>query len=314
MTESEEQAEQARLRAKEIAQHGIALSKPVDIFKRRLEYSLHLVRRYDLPQVRALTQPHIPRIPSEHTTTFSKVKYLTHWFKHDFFTWIDRPKCGKCGEGTVGDMKGYGKASEKELGDGGRRVEVYGCGNCEDGVGRFVRYQHGEPLLVTKGGRCGEWANCFGMILRVCGFEIREVVDWTDHVWVEVWMDELGRWIHVDCCEDEVDKMGLYEKGWGKKLTYVIAIGRLGIVDVTKGYVKCWKDTLARRTIMDEEQLKVIIDKMNNDIVNSLSPDDQVLAKRIGRKASEPKETVDEKLSGRVSGSKEWIESRGEQG
>ena len=39
----------------------------------------------------------------------------------------------------------------------------------------------------TREGRCGEWANCFGAILRSFDFQVRETHNvFEDHVWVEV--------------------------------------------------------------------------------------------------------------------------------
>ena len=82
----------------------------------------------------------------------------------------------------------------------------YYCSPCAHLI-RFPRY-HGKPakLLSTRRGRCGEWANCFALILRSLGFDTRHVLDWTDHVWVEVFSEAEGRWLHADPCEDACDK------------------------------------------------------------------------------------------------------------
>ena len=48
--------------------------------------------------------------------------------------------------------------------------------------------RHNDPLILldTRLGRCGEWANCFGAILRSFDFLVRECHNvFEDHVWVE---------------------------------------------------------------------------------------------------------------------------------
>lgn len=67
-------------------------------------------------------------------------------------------------------------------------------------------------------------------------YEARWVLDWTDHVWTECWSAEQGRWLHCDSCEDACDTPLLYEQGWGKKLSYVVAFGKDGVADVTRRY------------------------------------------------------------------------------
>ena len=52
--------------------------------------------------------------------------------------------------------------------------------------GKITR--HNDPLILldTRLGRCGEWANCFGAILRSFDFLVRECHNvFEDHVWVE---------------------------------------------------------------------------------------------------------------------------------
>jgi len=42
-----------------------------------------------------------------------------------------------------------------------------------------------------------------------------------DHVWVEV--RTLGRWTHVDPCEDAIDKPLMYKHGWKKNCHLVLS-------------------------------------------------------------------------------------------
>jgi peptide-N4-(N-acetyl-beta-glucosaminyl)asparagine amidase len=114
---------------------------------------------------------------------------------------------------------------------------------------------HSKPvkLLETRQGRCGEWANCFTLILRSFGFQTRRVLDWTDHVWCEFYSDLEHRWIHVDPCEGTLDKPKVYDHGWGKKLTYVIATSIEEIQDVTKRYV-IDRDALKKRRLLVREE------------------------------------------------------------
>lgn len=177
-------------------------------------------------------------------------KGLLRWFK-GWFTWCNKPNCSnslcsslpQLGSATTApavpqSMENVGtcepSADEKQRGWAGR-TEVYRCHHCQT-VTRFPRYNNPSVLLETRRGRCGEWANCFCLICRSLGIDARWVLDFTDHVWVEVWIPSMNRYVHADPCENKMDAPLMYESGWKKSLTYVISFSRHGIVDATAQY------------------------------------------------------------------------------
>merc|ERR1719330_600033 len=142
---------------------------------------------------------------------------------------------------------------EKQYGAG--IVEVAQCSACGMQT-RFPRYNDPSKLLEWRQGRCGEWANCFTLVCRALGYEARHCHDWTDHVWTEIYSDSLQRWLHADSCEQALDSPLMYEGGWGKKLTYVLAYSRDHAVDVTRRYTRKFDEVLTRRTQFSEQDLK----------------------------------------------------------
>lgn len=198
---------------------------------------------------------------------------LMDWFKNDFFTWMDSPPCPKCNRPTEGIGSGVPSALEMSLSAG--RVEIFTCASCcpeRKEIARFPRYNNPVVLLDTRKGRCGEWANCFALICRAAGFEVRHVHDYTDHVWVEIYSSSLSpnRWVHVDPCENSYDNPLLYEVGWGKKLTYIIAVSHDDIQDVTPRYSNDFKSILSRRKDVNEMWLVGAIVKLRKEMQHNL--------------------------------------------
>lgn len=245
---------------------------------------------------------------------------LLRWFKQDFFTWVDHPLCDYCAFGTK--LLQIEPASTEERADGGAgRTEVYKCPRCTN-LTRFPRYNSALKLLETRRGRCGEWANCFALCCRAAGLPVRLVWDSTDHIWVEIFSEEEGRWIHTDPCEALYDKPLLYEKGWGKKLEYIVAVGVDHVEDVTSKYTADI-DQIASRQPVPISMVHNLIDSINARIQTRLSNQEKEMLKERSKKDKIWMENArltgrgaiqEEELQARTTGSQEWIQKRGEGG
>ncbi|OWF52816.1 peptide-N(4)-(N-acetyl-beta-glucosaminyl)asparagine amidase-like [Mizuhopecten yessoensis] len=240
---------------------------------------------------------------------------LLAWFKNSFFKWVDAPECDIC-QGKTRSV-GPAEPSQEDLRWGASRVENYRCDGCNKFV-RFPRYNDPGKLLDTRRGRCGEWANCFTLCCRTMGFEARYVLDWTDHVWTEVYSTSQKRWLHCDPCENACDKPLLYEVGWGKKLTYVIAFSKDEVQDVSWRYSANFKEMMSRRKEVREnwlgqvcfrlwnEKNKVVSEERRKEMSNRCIVE---LVEFITQKKSDKND-----LSGRTTGSLTWRLARGETG
>eukprot|EP00439_Symbiodinium_sp_Y106_P063755 s3308_g9.t3 len=241
---------------------------------------------------------------------------LLKWFKSDFFKWVDSPSCEHCSPKNSLKHEGMTEPCEEELRYGATRVEAWRCDGCQSLV-RFPRYDDPERLLETRRGRCGEWANCFTLIATALGYQARLVVDWTDHVWTEVWYND--KWHHCDPCEACLDAPLTYEVGWGKKLTYIVAFGQQEVVDVTARYTRDWASVLARRTALSEEHLAKIIEDADSLLRGPLPAPAwrQQEESELQSCKTQPEGVCSlsaAELCGRTSGSAEWRQERGELG
>jgi hypothetical protein len=201
------------------------------------------------------------------------VKGLLRWFKRDFFSWHHRPKCTNPGCNIEGEPPsqveslGVGPPSEEERSQGwAGRTEISRCLKCGTQL-RFPRINNPAMLLKTRSGRCGEFANCFCLICRAVGLDARWVMDFSDHVWVEVWIESRGRYVHADPCEISLDAPMLYEAGWNKKLSYIFSFSRCGVVDSMSRYSRQWTSELfERRVLATEKFVKQTVGKLDKHI------------------------------------------------
>jgi len=206
-----------------------------------------LEKNYGKQRTDKLHIQNFQKLPFNHQK--SEFLHLLNWFKEKFPYYYDR--CGECeasyrddyqdtdeemeqeeehvtSTGLIdednatlrGSFLGYCYPDEHELEGKAGRTEMYQCHNCEKYT-RFPRYNNVRQIVENGGrGRCGEYSIFLYRILRALGHQSRWVVDWTDHVWAEVFFD--GRWVHLDPCEAVIDHPLLYQE-WGKKQTYIVA-------------------------------------------------------------------------------------------
>ncbi|XP_516333.4 peptide-N(4)-(N-acetyl-beta-glucosaminyl)asparagine amidase isoform X5 [Pan troglodytes] len=223
---------------------------------------------------------------------------LLHWFKEEFFHWVNNVLCSKCGGQTRSRDRSL-LPSDDELKWGAKEVEDHYCDACQFS-NRFPRYNNPEKLLETRCGRCGEWANCFTLCCRAVGFEARYVWDYT----------ELQRTLSL-------------------KLTTLKEIGKtflriskrqklIQIVDVTWRYSCKHEEVIARRTKVKEALLRDTINGLNKQRQLFLSENRRKeLLQRIIVELVEfisPKTPKPGELGGRISGSVAWRVARGEMG
>ena len=252
---------------------------------------------------------------------------LLDWFKNSFFSWFDKSICSSATcplRGVEMQGTGSGQPTAEDLSWGASRIELYACASCGSQE-RFPRYNHPLKLLETRRGRCGEWANIFTCICTVFGFDARLVLDWTDHVWTEIYCESQSRWIHVDSCEAAVDTPLVYESGWKKSLSYCIAISRYEIQDVTFRYsLKEPKELSSRRKECTDLWLASFILIVNSSLQLDLPIETknkytlrfiQEMIELLWTPWKENQVSLSEKnLQGRQSGSKEWRRMRNELG
>ena len=119
-------------------------------------------------------------------------------------------------------------------------------------------------MMKTRTGRCGEWANCFTFLCRALDFDARFIMDTTDHVWTEVWSQTQNRWLHLDACENLCDKPLIYEHGWKKQISYVLAFSKDEVTDVTWRYTSDFTATRNRRRECSEKKLAELIQHLTN--------------------------------------------------
>jgi len=307
------------------AQHGLAqsihgLDEMVDTYERAelLDEALENIPIEQLSD-KARTLVEAQAVPGYED---GLAEALVKWFKEDYFKWADPIKCPTCSGKTK--MRGMGQPTPEELRGGAGRVEVHACDEgigCQ-GVYRFPRYNDLRALMKSRVGRCGEFANLFSLFLRAVGLRARYVWNAEDHVWNEYWSPSLKRWVHLDSCERVRDEPLLYDRGWGKKMSYILAFSVDGAQDVSRGYIQDWQQALQRRRQGSEEGLRKLLADVTRrrrtglsaDRLKELEQEDQVEEKWLSETEERSKQHNEVDGQGRQSGPEEWVKARGEDG
>lgn len=118
-----------------------------------------------------------------------------------------------------------------------------------------------------------------------------------------------------------MDRPLLYEKGWKKKLSYVIAYSRDEIQDVTWRYTRDQSSVMKRRGLSTEDMLAELIWRLNEE--RQSSPGYSQVRKKyvVNRRLMELAEFLrlpgqtdndEDDYGGRISGDAAWRSARGE--
>ncbi|CAI5758239.1 unnamed protein product [Candida verbasci] len=249
------------------------------------------------------------------------VKQLLKYFKNDFFKWVNTPECD-CG----GDVESLGSSTPPPNKDQISIIEHYKCIKCGKQL-EFPRINNPATLLITRKGRCGEFVNCFLLILSaLIGIDrVRYLWNYEDHVWCEYYSSNLKKWVHLDPCEGAFDEPLLYCDNWGKQMSFVIGFGDKYIIDLSEKYITKEKQ-INKSTITDVNKVKQVINYYNTlkqlNYQKQFEGDDESLMRvyydiivpyNQELKHVEPTKTNNLPI-GRQTGSIEWLKSRGESG
>lgn len=231
---------------------------------------------------------------------------LAAWFKNEFFTWVNNMNCKICkGETTPNGTKH----------ESGVRIEQFMCSKCNV-ITEFPRYNDIEKLLVTRSGRCGEFANVFTFLCRCLKYDARYIYCTSDHVWTEVYYHSKKRFVHIDPSENVFDSPLMYEHGWKRKLEYVIAFARDDVQDVSWRYSNQHDEIKRRRNECSEADLMTTIVALRNKRQANVSQArKKFLTLRTLAELSELmilREPTENERKGRSSGSIAWRLGRGE--
>ncbi|KAH8253758.1 hypothetical protein KR032_006792 [Drosophila birchii] len=230
---------------------------------------------------------------------------LVNWFNTEFFEWVNNIPCRVCGSDESKLRR------TERVGD--VRVEIIVCCGQES---KFYRYNDISQLLVSRKGRCGEYANCFTFMCRCLDYDARIVHSHFDHVWTEVYSEAQTRWLHVDPSDNIVDSPLMYQHGWKRSIDYILAYSRDDVQDVTWRYTNDHHKIRNLRRLCDEKELVQTLDEIRiKRRKNCTAERRKLLSQRNFYEIialTVERQPTENELKGRSSGSLSWRQSRGE--
>jgi|MDTB01.1.fsa_nt_gb hypothetical protein len=224
------------------------------------------------------------------TDSRARLKEMLVWFRHHFpyyysgcqYSTQDCENRDKNGAEYLGCV--YPNAEERA--SRAAVCELYHCSICNR-VSRFPRYHCMRKVLETRRGRCGEYSILTLRLLERLGYRARYVVDWEDHVWVEVAL-EGGRWVHVDSCEASIDEPLIYH-GWGKNQTHIYSFRPYRFASEHEEGLKRVEDVTLRYT-PPSEHAAVMERRKNEGLTNTTISDAMAKAAELISVGLDPNE------------------------
>ena len=96
----------------------------------------------------------------------------------------------------------------------------------------------------------------------------------------------------MDPCENAFDTPKLYERGWGKKLTYVLSFSNVEVIDTTPRYILNRGLNRSRRELVPEIWLSNILESLRLDLCSQLPQNERV--NLVNRQRAEQEELAKE--------------------
>jgi len=207
-------------------------------------------------------------------TLLSALKHSFVFYRHGCLP-TGGTGASKCEERASSQLMGQIACGPEDDTEAGACVfaELRRCANCSQGARSFFEYArlHGPlALLGTRHhrswvmGQCEEFSRAGYALLASLGYVARYVLDFTDHVWIEVQLPGGSggamEWVHADPSEGVLDSPLMYEEGWGKKLTMIFAFTPWSVEHVTPRYTANYQATMIRRGIPEDALRQAVAD------------------------------------------------------